>query len=265
MSSRRVGFGVASGFSLVELLVVISIIGLLAGLLITAVQKSRETARRMTCLNNLRQIGLGLLAYHDANKHFPVGGLEMQFMCGPKGRQLAWSAFILPYLELSSLAKRVDYKKPYNSAANAKAAAEAVPLYLCPSFSRRSELVSGRGACDYGGIHGERRYSKNTPPKGVLIYDQPISFRDIIDGSSRTMAVSENSGVGQWINAENTFEVFYTINMAPPGDDDIHSKHPDGANGLFADGAARFLNKDMDMHILAAICTRNGRETVGDF
>ena len=144
------GLFVSSGFSLVELLVVIAVIGLLAGLLLPAVQASRESARRMTCLNNLHQIGLGVLAFHDVYKRFPEGGVEMRSLRGPdgkllypNGRQLAWSAYILPYVELQSLARRIDFRKAFDSPENAAAAAEIVPLYLCPSNPRQSYLVPG--------------------------------------------------------------------------------------------------------------------------
>jgi len=274
MSPRRLGFVVSSGFSLVELLVVIAVIGLLAGLLLPAIQSSRESARRMTCLNNLHQIGLGALAFHDVYKRFPEGGVEMRSLRGPdgkvlypKGRQLAWSAYILPYVELQSLAKRINFRKAFDSPDNVAPAAEIVPLYLCPSNSRRSYLVEGRGACDYGGIFGETLLTNNNPPRGVMLYGQYVRIRDIIDGTTHTMMVSEDSGFAdmQWINGKNVFDVAYPINQAPPYENDPRSKHFHGVNGLMADGNARFLSEDMDLNILAAICTRNGREPVGEF
>jgi prepilin-type N-terminal cleavage/methylation domain-containing protein len=274
MSRGRIGFAHASGFSLVELLVVIVVIGLLAGLLLPAIQSSRETARRMACLNNLHQIGIGMLAFHDVQKHFPKGGVEMRMLRDaegnlryPNGRQLAWSAYILPYVELQSLAKRIDFSKAFDSPENAQAAAEIVPLYLCPSNPRQSYLISGRGVCDYGGIYGEQILTNNNPPRGVMLYGEFVRIRDIIDGTSHTMMVSEDSGFAdmQWINGKNVFDVAYPINQAPPIENDLRSKHFHGVNGLFADGNARFLSEDMDLNILAAICTRNGREPVGEF
>jgi prepilin-type processing-associated H-X9-DG protein len=180
---------------------------------------------------------------------------------------LAWSAYILPYMELGSLTRRIDFNRAFDSPQNAAAAAQIIPLYLCPSSQRRSQLVSGRGACDYGGIYGETILTANRPPRGVMIYDRPISVRDIRDGTSHTLMVSEDVGWpdGQWINGENVFDVAFPINRAPPIENDIRSKHPRGANGLMADGNARFLSEDMDQNVLAAISTRNGGEAVGDF
>ena len=276
MSPRRVGFVVALGFSLVELLVVIAIIGLLAGFLLPAIQSTRESARRMTCLNNLHQIGLGMLAYHDAYKHFPLGGVEMKTLkipgtnklLYPNGRQLARSAYILPYVELYSLAKRIDFTKAYDSPENAAAAAEIVPLYLCPSHARNLYLIDRFAACDYGGIYGQRILPNPDPksgPQGVMLYSKYIRTLDILDGTSRTLMVSEDSRSSdmQWIYGGNVFDVSSPINSAQ--ENDLWSKHPGGVNGLMADGSARFLSEEMNINILSAICTRAGKEPVGEF
>jgi prepilin-type N-terminal cleavage/methylation domain-containing protein/prepilin-type processing-associated H-X9-DG protein len=274
MSRGRAGYSVALGFTLVELLVVIAIMGLLACLLLPAIQAARETSRRMVCLNNLRQIGLGMLDFHNAYKRFPEGGVEMRTLRlpggqprFPHGRQLAWSAYILPYVELQSLARRIDFAKAFDSAENAAAAAEIVPIYLCPSFPRKTYLISGRGACDYGGIYGEALSGPNNPPKGVMLYAQYVCIRDIIDGTAHTMMVSEDSGWpdGQWINGTNVFDVAYPINKAPAIENDLRSKHPGGVNGLFCDANARFLSEELDQRILAALCTRAGKEPLGEF
>lgn len=254
-------------FTLVELLVVIAIIGILIALLLPAVQAAREAARRMSCSNNLRQIGIGLHHYHDAHGCFPPGGIERRDAMNPKGRQIAWSAFLLPFVEQKAIYDTIDFGKAFDSAANAPAAAMVIPLYLCPSVPRASDLVQGRGACDYGGIYGERITGPNAPPKGVMLYDRAIRIRDITDGTSTTLAVSEDSGWqdGQWINALNVFDQAYPINQAPAFENDIRSKHPGGANGLFCDGSVRFLKETVPLPTLAAICTREGNEVVGEF
>jgi prepilin-type N-terminal cleavage/methylation domain-containing protein len=255
-------------FTLVELLVVISIIGLLVALLLPAVQAARESARRTSCLNNLRQIGVGLLGFHNVYGHFPEGGVEVRAMVGPQGRQLAWSAYLLPHLEMQSLARRINLKKAFDSPENASAAAEIVPAYLCPSSGRTSYRVSGRGACDYGGIYGERIIGNN-PPNGSMLYDQIIRIRDLTDGAAYTLMVAEDAGSpwGQWINAENVIEVSQAINgrQKPSWDSEIRSRHRGGAHGVLGDGAARFLHEDLDPKILAALCTRRGGEILSEF
>ena len=254
------------GFTLVELLVAVAIIGILVALLLPAVQAAREAARRTQCLNHLHQIGLGLHAYHDTHHSFPPGGIELRPF-HPGGRQYAWSAYLLPFLEQQAVAEQIDFTKAFDDPANAAAGATVLPVYLCPSVPHKSLLRDGRGASDYGGIYGERITSPNRPPKGVMIYDQAIRIFDIIDGTSSTLSVSEDCQFpdGQWINGKNVFDQAFAINRAPAFENDIRSLHPGGAGGAFADGSARFLSEDINLDILAALCTRAGGEAVGDF
>ena len=104
------------GFTLVELLVVIAIIGILVALLLPAVQAAREAARRMSCQNNLKQLGIALHNYHDTNKKFPAG---MQFY-GPgnnsadrgKNYRANWIIAILPYFEQQPLYDTLNVNFP---------------------------------------------------------------------------------------------------------------------------------------------------------
>lgn len=259
------------GFTLVELLVVIAIIGVLVALLLPAVQAARQAARRMSCQNNLRQIGIGLHHYHDVQETFPIGCLEMRYLRNPDGSrmypdgvQIAWSALLLPFIEQDPLHKRIDFGKGYDSPQNADAAAEIVPIYICPSVSRSSLRVRGRGVTDYGGIYGERITRPNNPPSGTMLYRRAIQIAEITDGTSHTLIVSEDAKWpdGQWINGLNLFDQAFPINQAPSFENDIRSEHPGGAQGLFCDGSVHFLAETMDLETLGAICTRNRGEIV---
>ena len=274
MHRQRVS-SAAMGFTLIELLVVVTIIGILISLLLPAVQAAREAARRMSCCNNLRQIGIGMHNYHVTWDCFPPGCIEYRYMLNPKtgkaygasGRQLAWSAYVLSRLEQQPLYDRIDFSQGYDSTANAAAAATILSVYLCPSTNRNSCLTKGRGACDYGGIYGECITGPEPLPKGTLIYDRSISIRDITDGTAYTLLVSEDSGFvdGQWIDGANVFEQSGVINSPPSFDNEMRSEHPQGVNGLFADGSARFLSQNLDLSVVAAICTRAGNEVVTGF
>lgn len=263
--NRALGYRMRGGFTLVELLVVLAIIALMVGLLLPAVQAVRETARRMQCQNNLHQIGIGLHNYHAAFRTFPPGGLEVRPQWR-RGKQLAWSAFVLPYIGENPTYEKIRFDYAFDHPMNADAASAVIETYLCPSTNRISTRNRGRGATDYGGIYGERIVSRNYPPRGVMIHERSIRFRDITDGTTRTLMVSEDAGFpdGQWINAWNLFDQAFSINRAPRFENDIRSKHPQGANGLFADGSAKFLNENIDLEVLAALCTRNGAESVDD-
>ena len=248
-----------SGFSLVELLVVITIIGILISLLLPAVQSAREAARRLSCLSNLRQIGVGLHNYHTIHECFPVG-------CTDKGgKQFAWSVFLLPYIEQENVYQLLDLSAAYNAVPNRNATAHIISTYLCPSTNRRERTrvgnatVDGCGCTDYGGVFGYR-ITGMALANGVMIYNRSFSIAEIPDGTSNTMAVVEDSGRGsvmngEWSNGENIFAVEQPINIEQY--DEIWSDHPNGVNALFCDSSVHFLRETMDTDSLSAICTRD--------
>jgi prepilin-type N-terminal cleavage/methylation domain-containing protein/prepilin-type processing-associated H-X9-DG protein len=256
-----------SAFTLIELVIVVAIVAVLAGLLAPAVQKVREAANRIRCTNNLHQIGIALHHYHDAYRTFPPGGVEWRPPGDSSKRQLAWCVFLLPYLEQENVYRSLNLKKPFDSPENAQGAAAVLSAFLCPSKSRTNYRFEGRGRCDYGGIFGQALFGNNIPPNGTLLFDRPISIPQIADGTSCTVMISEDTqrDDAQWINAMNLFDVAAPINRGPLYDADIHSEHKGGANGLFADGSVRFLCETMDVRLLAAIVTRAGGEPVPDF
>jgi prepilin-type N-terminal cleavage/methylation domain-containing protein/prepilin-type processing-associated H-X9-DG protein len=280
-SHSRLGETRPLGYTLVELLVVIAVIGVLVALLLPAVQAAREAARRAECQNHLRQIGIAFHAYHDSQRQLPIGCVEKRTpRTKPNGRQLAWSAEILSQLEEASLWRQIDFNAAYDSSANARAAATIVNVYLCPSTNR---LAAGReaaivnrpptasapayraAATDYGGIYGAARFPKTA--NGVLLYDEAVKFADITDGTSHTLAVAEDTGRGstqdgEWINGENIFDVNNPVNTQQHNE--IWSDHSGGAMVLWCDGGATLLAETIDLAVLRAICTRAGNDIFDD-
>lgn len=255
------------GMTLVELLVVVAVIAALVALLLPAVQAARETARRAACANNLRNIGCALHGHLLAKRTFPVGCIEWKSGTGGTKKCLAWSAYILPWLEEQSVADAIRFDLPYDHAANSVAGGTGLRVFVCPSADRVGMTVGGLGRCDYGGLVGERIVSANSPMKGALIHEQRFAEREIVDGLSKTILVAEcASGAwsdGQWINGRNLFDQAYPINQ-PTWEDEIRSRHAGGgAHALFGDGAVRFLNETTDLRVLAAACTRAGGEASG--
>jgi prepilin-type N-terminal cleavage/methylation domain-containing protein/prepilin-type processing-associated H-X9-DG protein len=132
------------GFTLVELLVVITIISILIGLLLPAVQSAREAARKIQCSNNIKQLGLALLNYHTSFGIFPPSSvwkvnnkLDLTNISGSNNKSLNenWAIIILPQLEQQNLRSSFDLTQPIPSAANAAARAVQLTMMLCPSDS----------------------------------------------------------------------------------------------------------------------------------
>jgi len=129
----------AGGFTLVELLVVVAIIGVLIALLLPAVQAAREASRRTSCLNNLKQIGVAIQLYQDAQKVFPPGGVSSGPCCASDSFS-SWPISILPYLDQKNLYERYSQPETNESLANGFVRQQYLPIYTCPSEPRPKVL-----------------------------------------------------------------------------------------------------------------------------
>ena len=257
-------------FTLIELLVVIAIIAVLIALLLPAVQAAREAARRVQCVNNLKQVGLALHNYHDINATFPAGGWTVQ------GMNMGWGATILPGVEQRALYDGLNFQFAYNGAVNSSAADTVLNVYLCPSQPRaenRSKLAADpflAGDADYGGMYGPRGLTVppliNNPPRGSMIFDKCLGITAITDGTSQTIQVGEAPEAinAMWISGHNLFDQSAPINARPFYEygEELTSQHPGGANVLFADGSVHFLKQTINPLVLAGLCTRAGGEVL---
>lgn len=208
------------GFTLVELLVVITIIGILIALLLPAVQAAREAARRMQCQNNLKQITLALQNYHAASSTFPPGGLGMGN--GGSSYGFSWWVRILPYIEQQGIYDQLDWKGVScggtigwvgNVAGNGNVHNHDVlynwsfPAGFCPSspLPRQVWDYAKSFSPTYTGVSGatDHRTATDKPMStgiggrlslgGVLVPEKAISIDDVRDGTSNTIAVAETS------------------------------------------------------------------------
>lgn len=252
-----------SGFTLIELLVVIAIISVLIGLLLPAVQSARESARKIQCQSNLKQMGLALQGFHSTHNFFPAGKLDVNRL----GH--SWCTFLLPFLEQSALAGRFDMTKPWNDEpGNADTAAASLGLFRCPSSP--FQYVGGMDYCGImGGTQGGLPFGDGRNEalgSGVLVAVNVVtpdfvSFRDITDGTSNTICISESVGrnddTGRWASGDN----LVTTDVNPvntPGK--LSSFHPGGVHAQRADGSGMFISSSIDLKVLGALSTRNGGE-----
>lgn len=268
---------IKGGFTVVELLVVIVIIGTLVGLVVPAVQTARESARRFSCLNNLKQMGLALESYHAGFRTFPVG----QYV---DSNGHGWGSAILPHMEQVAVFDKLDFGQPYFHPANRSAGETIIPTYLCPSAATRAnDRVGNRswglGAIDYGCMLGavaplaappnsdrtipytESRGVFPWPPLGSRRPGVSCDHAAITDGASHTIVVGEDSGRGirdggVWIAGASLIDQQLPgINLT--NDNELFSDHPSGVNVVLADGSCHFLADTIDLKVLVALCNRD--------
>lgn len=188
------------GFTLIELLVVIAIIAILIALLLPAVQQAREAARRSQCKNNLKQIGLALHNYLEAQGAFPLSMASDGGGMGGGSGAGEWSiqARILPYLDQANLFNIADLEQDYDAAVNVPVKTQRVPIYLCPSETNDRVRTSGGAAIHYplsygfnGGTWNVWNVATGQTGNGAFAPNSKFRPRDFTDGTSNTLGFSE--------------------------------------------------------------------------
>lgn len=274
-------------FTLVELLVVISIIGILASLLVPAVQAARESARRAQCGNNLRQLGLAFHLHHDQLNYFPSGGWDWfappTYINGAAAvgadQRAGWGFQVLPYIEAENA---------WNTDA-LTAIGYQNSMFFCPSRRRTQAILAKdqyvpsltggdvkRAMCDYA--------ASNRDGTGVVQRYTPRTFASITDGTSNTLLLGDkrlnlaflgspqdddNEGYTAGWNTDTVRSTnkrpLPDFNGLGDGDDRFGSSHPSSFMISLADGSTRPVALTIDQRVFQLLGGIQDGEPVGDF
>jgi prepilin-type processing-associated H-X9-DG protein len=209
---------------------------------------SSGVARRMQCVNNLKQIALAMQAYEAANGCFPPA-----YVADKQGKPMhSWRVLLLPYLEEQNLADQYNLNEPWNSPRNRKVTDVTIDLFQCPGQPTTAEPTT-----NYMMVVGPRTISSGREPRKIA---------EIIDGLADTILLVEvaDSSV-RWAEPQDLH--FDRLNFAVNGNrrqasKGISSYHPGGVNVVFCDSSVRFLKDSTNPQLVKAMLTVDGGETV---
>ena len=215
--------------------------GIMAALLLPAVQQARNAARRTQSRNNLKQIGLALHNYHDALESFPPGGV----FTDDGTPYHSWQTMVLPYVDEAQLYNSIDFDRPWTDPANTQHFQRQISSYLNPAAPN---VPSSGGASSH--------YAGNS---SVLFENSHIAIKDVTDGASATILAGEvAAGYKAWGDPTNVRDpaagmMFDSNTFGSPGD-------PSGCQFLMMDGSVIFISGDIDPDVLKALSTPDGGE-----
>lgn len=289
------------GFTLIELMVVITIICVLISLLLPAVNACREAARRSSCVNNLVQIGLALMNYESTHDTFPPGVVDPTGPIAslPNGYHHNWITQILPGLAQTNAFDKVDFRAGVYAPSNATVRGHAIATLFCPSDDGKLWRQSAGGlsvvASSYAGCHHHREAPIDVDDTGILFLNSHVRVDDVTDGTSNTILVGERlleAGDLGWTSGtratlRNTGNPISPLPRGMAGapypafddedDDDagdapkvgpslfvggFGSRHPGGINVLLGDGSVRFIRSTISRKVLSLLGHRSDGETI---
>jgi prepilin-type N-terminal cleavage/methylation domain-containing protein len=245
------------GFTLIELLVVIALIAVFVGLLLPAVQKVRNAAARMSCSNNLKQIGLALDNYADSNGECPRAAMPNPEL--PPEKRLSWMVSLLPYVECNPLYREMEKGKPWDAEENHFAAVLVYPVYLCPA-DRPEPSPDTLVPTNYIGMAGLGEDAASLPaghPRaGFFGYDRKLTLKDLPRGAANTLFVLETARTqGTWIAAGPPTVRGLVEDEQPYAGrgGQFGGLHRQAVMAAFADGSVRTLEMPVEPRVLREV------------
>ena len=259
---------VASGFTLVEMLIVIAIISILIGMLLPAVQMAREESRRTTCTAKMAQIGLAIHSYQDAHLFYPPGTIETK---GPiqhvaKGYHHNWISFILPQLDRVNMERAIDRTQSVYAPANADVYKRTLEAVYCPSSDPGlAPMIS-----NYAGVHHPNEVPIDIDNAGMFFLNSRLRPRDVKDGLSHTLFVGERAAPetpttlgwmsGTRATLRNLGHPFHAdVDPLPPNNRIVGgfgSAHPQVVQFLLGNGAVVAFPRTIDRKALQKLADR---------
>ncbi|MCM2374112.1 DUF1559 domain-containing protein [Aporhodopirellula aestuarii] len=285
MNAKRELVNKRHGFTVLELLVTVSMIGILLALILPALGTAREAARRVQCTDHLRELGMALHNHHSAKRQLPPGWTFDKSKTSAYG----WAVALLPYIEENALASQIDVTLTVNHSRHDIARTTSLAMMLCPSDITEPMFTLFEGSEDeeddnlgraamaqsvspeptallqlptanYVGMFGTLEADDTIPAQigdGAFLENRAVRFRDFQRGLSNTIIVGERTmaqvpstwlGVmlaGEDAAARLVGSALEGINNPLADECDHSSRHPGGANFLWGDGHVTFVNEDV--------------------
>jgi prepilin-type N-terminal cleavage/methylation domain-containing protein len=262
-------------FTLVELLVVITIIGILIALLLPAVQSAREAARRAQCSNNLKQIGVAVINYQSSATVYPP-----PYLSTPTAHNMP--IFIMPQLEQQAIRDKYDMSKDWNHADNQQATEVTVASLVCPSAPGGRKWVSDYSACTFIATSASTpllsagHIVDHSPWKSIL-QAKSIKPAHVRDGLSNSILFFESAGRpekwvagklqsgtvtgSRWADNEAGYHVHDVCNGTAlincNNNSENYSFHVEGAMFVYGDGSVHFLSQTISPELFISLFTAN--------